>query len=687
MRLLGRVLSGLTLVACAAAWAYAAEENPPQSFLRVPLADKFFSEGATFADFNRDGKMDVVAGPYWYAGPDFKQRFEVYPPRPFEVNGYSDNFFAFAHDVDRDGWTDLVVVGFPGKEAYWYRNPAGKAGPWDRHLAFAAVDNESPAFCDLTGDGVPELVFHTAGRFGYAEIPAGDPTQPWPFHAISDDRGYDQFNHGLGVGDLNGDGRPDVLEKNGWWEQPAAGARDALWKFHRVPFAPAAGGAQMIVYDFDGDGDNDVVTSKNAHGYGLAWFEQVGSSDGGEIAFDEHLIMGQRPDESDYGVAFSQLHALALADVDGDGVQDFITGKRFWAHGGHDPGAHDPAVLYWFKTVREGGTARFVPYLIDNDSGVGTQVVAGDVSGDGRPDVVVSNKKGSFLFLQRTEAVDKIAREAAQPRPQPRSIAAAADQKVDQKNESTDGTTPKGANGKPLNLDFETGDLSDWMADGPAFAGQPIRGDTVRARRGDMQSGHAGNYWVGTYEVSQDEPQGTLTSASFEVTQPFASFLVGGGSSDATRVEIVREDNQEVVFKASGDDNERMHLAVSDLHSQLGKRVFVRVVDESSGAWGHVNFDHFRLHDKRPQGAAVAPLPAEARPPKDQYPFARISADQAAKVMKLPSGFSVKVFAAEPDVKQPIAMTLDDRGRVWIAEAYQYPIRAGQQGPRSNSRV
>ncbi len=371
MNLLGRVFSGLALVACAVASTHAVEESTLHSFRRVPLSDKFFAEGATFADFNRDGKMDVVAGPYWYAGPDFQQRHEIYPPRPFDINGYSDNFFAFAHDVDRDGWTDLIVVGFPGKEAFWYRNPAGKAGSWERHLAFATVDNESPAFADLTGDGVPELVFHTAGRLGYAEIPVGDPTQPWPFHAISDDRGYDQFNHGLGVGDVNGDGRADVLEKNGWWEQPAAGASDSIWKFHRVPFAPATGGAQMLVYDFDGDGDNDVVTSKNAHGYGLAWFEQVGSSDGGEIAFDEHLIMGQKPGDNDYGVAFSQLHALALADVDGDGIQDIVTGKRFWAHGGHDPGSLDPAVLYWFKTVREGGTARFIPYLIDNDSGVG----------------------------------------------------------------------------------------------------------------------------------------------------------------------------------------------------------------------------------------------------------------------------------------------------------------------------
>ncbi len=121
-------------------------------------------------------------------------------------------------------------------------------------------------------------------------------------------------------------------------------------------------------------------------------------------------------------------------------------------------------------------------------------------------------------------------------------------------------------------------------------------------------------------------------------------------------------------------------MVVADLQAQLGKRVFVRVVDESSGAWGHVNFDHFRFHDKKPEIRVAAP-PTTQLGAKDEYPYAKLPADKAASVMKVPDGFSVKVFAAEPDVKQPIAMTLDDRGRVWIAEAYEYPIRApGNKG-------
>ncbi|MGD9632927.1 MAG: PVC-type heme-binding CxxCH protein, partial [Pirellulales bacterium] len=667
------LLPYVALLFCAVSCA-AADEHQSRSFRRLALEDRFFSEGATFADVDRDGQVDVVAGPFWYSGPTFKAKHEIYPPQPFDIEGYSDNFFAFPYDFDGDGWTDVFVIGFPGKEAFWFRNPAGKAGHWQRHLAFAVVDNESPTFTDLTGDGKPELVCNSGGKFGYAEIPA-DPTQPWSFRPISDDRGCERFTHGLGVGDVNDDGRNDVLEKEGWWEQPAASEKDTVWKFHRVPFA--AGGAQMLVYDFDGDGDNDVVTSKNAHGYGLSWFEHIGGGDGGEIVFDEHLVMGEKPAENDHGVAFSQLHALALADVDHDGIQDFITGKRFWAHSTHDPGSLEPAVLYWFQTVRENGKARFVPHQIDDNSGVGTQVVAADATGDKRVDIVVGNKKGTFVFLNELKPEDAAALGKVPAKSEvtkPKADAASAE------------VTPLGPDGKPLNLDFETGDLRDWKVDGPAFASQPIHGDTVAKRLGGVTSGHYGNYWIGGYEIAQDEPQGTLTSTSFELTEPFASFLVGGGHEHATRVEIVREDTGKVVFEASGPMNERMWTAIADLTPHLGKPIFVRLVDEASGGWGHINFDHFRLHHERPTAApdavAKAPIP---QPALDDYPLANVPAAEAAAAMKMPPGFSAKVFAAEPDVKQPIAMTLDDRGRVWIAEAYEYPNRA--PGDKGRDRI
>jgi putative membrane-bound dehydrogenase-like protein len=232
------------------------------------------------------------------------------------------------------------------------------------------------------------------------------------------------------------------------------------------------------------------------------------------------------------------------------------------------------------------------------------------------------------------------------------------------------GVLPVGADGKALNLDFETGDLRDWTAEGEAFKGQPIKGDTVFARRNDMKSEHQGNYWIGTYEKGGDKPQGTLTSVPFKVTHPWASFLVGGGPWPETCVELVRKDTGAVFFRASGIEEENLRRVVVDLQALQGKEIFIRLVDKHSGHWGHINFDDFRFHTTKPD---FPPRPKTAAP--DVYPFAGLPPQKAATAMTVPDGFTVKLFAGEPDVKQPIAFCIDDRGRLWVVEAYSYPQR------------
>jgi hypothetical protein len=398
------------------------------SFKKITITRDFWGEGAHFSDFDHDGNNDICCGPFVWWGPEFKVRTAYSSPKPDRAKpvtdaeygpnyeafikgeqkpydgekGYSDYFLSYAYDFNSDGWSDIVVFSWPGDITAWYENPGKRdAGAWKRHIIFGVTDNESPALGDMNGDGKPELVCHTGGRLGYASLDWSDPTKEATYRAITkpDIKRYFRYTHGYGFGDINGDGKADILDKDGWREQPAQVEGDAEWVFHAKPFAPegARGGSQMQVYDVNGDGLNDVIAAWDGHGYGLAWYEQ--KKDG---SFTQHQLMGSKPEDSPHGVKFSQLHATTMADIDGDGVLDFITGKRRWAHGPNkdeEPGA--APVLYWFQIKRDGkGGADFIPHQIDDDSGVGTQVSAGDVNKDGKQDVMVGNKSGVFVFLQ-----------------------------------------------------------------------------------------------------------------------------------------------------------------------------------------------------------------------------------------------------------------------------------------------
>jgi hypothetical protein len=405
------------------------------TFAKQQLTDQFWCEGADFGDFNRDGRRDVVSGPYWYEGPAFTTRhafakadrvsksqkngqpveFPGYKGVLGNENEYSDYFFSFAHDFNGDGWDDVLTVGFPGVETFWYENPKGAPGAWPRHVALDVTDNESPRFTDLNGDGRPDLVCSSKGRYGWAEFDPRNPRAPWRWHPVSPDNQYHKFTHGLGVGDVNGDGKMDLLEKDGWWEQPASLAGDPPWTQHKQAFG--AGGAQMYAYDVNGDGLNDVITSLAAHGYGLAWFEQ--QREGGAVRFREHIFMNKEPGENRYGVHFSQLHALDLVDMDGDGLKDIVTGKRAWAHGpAGDPEPNAAPLLYWFQLKRGADkSVDWVPHQVDDLSGTGVEVKARDYNGDGRPDIVVGNKRGVFVFTHAAKPVSAAEWEAAQPKP------------------------------------------------------------------------------------------------------------------------------------------------------------------------------------------------------------------------------------------------------------------------------
>ncbi len=387
-------LSGIFLTA-------QASESP--GWNKLKLHDAFYAEGAGFGDIDGDGRGDLVSGPFWWKGPGFIESHVIYKADVFDIRRYSDNFFSHIHDIDGDGDNDVLVFGFPGKEAKLYLNSGDPASSseWEMVVIADQISHESPDFVDIIPGGLPEIVCANDRAFGYYES-GSDPTKPWKWNPVSDaGETVPRFGHGLGTGDLDNDGDLDLIDRYSWWENPGNAASGGLWEKHTWVSEPyERGGAQILVHDVDGDGQNDIITSLNGHGYGLAWFRQI-RTDSGEVHFERNDIMGESSVSNPYGVAFSQLHAVDLKDIDGDGLKDIVTGKRWHAHYGKDPGNNQEPVLYWFRCVRKSDGVEFIPYLIDNDSGVGVDVLVEDLNGDKRLDVVTASKKGVSIHFQK----------------------------------------------------------------------------------------------------------------------------------------------------------------------------------------------------------------------------------------------------------------------------------------------
>ncbi len=415
------------------------------SFKKTQLDTIFRSEGVGVGDLDNDGDMDIAGGSQWYEQASepggvsprtWKARPVLAPPKEFDPKGYSDSFMNYPDDINGDGRLDLVVVDFPGKQTWWFENPGGSSGPpetsppvatgglspnsqphaWPRHEMIPVTNNESPQYLDVNGDGVRELVAGFENGLMGISTRQSLATAPWKMLAIGAPGSVDiqRFYHGLGIGDIDQDGRNDILVPNGWWKAPDEMATTP-WTFNEAKLG--GGCSQMYVYDFDGDGDNDVL-SASPHDYGIWWHENEGSPQPSAVSNQpegkepEALApgaSGQKPlaishpptfKTHEIEKSFSETHAVVLADINGDGLPDFVTGKRWWSHGGHGPGGGEPAVLYWFELKRENGTAAWTRHTIDEDSGVGTAFEVADINGDGWLDFAISNKKGTFVFEQ-----------------------------------------------------------------------------------------------------------------------------------------------------------------------------------------------------------------------------------------------------------------------------------------------
>jgi hypothetical protein len=369
--------------------AQKAGQAGPVAFSKQVLTNEFIAEGVAVGDVNKDGKTDILAGAYWFEAPGWEKHELAEPQKFFYDKGYSNAFVSQTMDVNLDGWLDFVRIGFPGKEALWFENPKKKAGHWPVHTIHGTVGNESAGFADVDQDGKLDLLGGNSalGQMNWFRAPVSRKDLTWQQFTISKEKspGSEPFSHGLGLGDINKDGRGDVIIKEGWWEAPP----DPLqpnWIFHPAALGEAC--AQMYAYDLDGDGDQDVISS-SAHNVGIWWYEQKGEEPG-QVQWERHLISDK----------FTQTHGLALVDINADGHPDLVTGKRYFAHMGRDAGEYDPPVLYWFE-FKPGKTPTWIPHLIDDDSGVGVHVVAQDITRDGLTDIIIANKKGVFFFKQQ----------------------------------------------------------------------------------------------------------------------------------------------------------------------------------------------------------------------------------------------------------------------------------------------
>jgi len=378
------LISFLYLQSCSAQPSLGKSKNV--QFKKYTLTTDFVAEGGTVGDVNKDGKMDVLAGTFWWEAPNWI-RHELQPGQVFNTKQYSNTFLNYTLDVNYDGWPDLIKIPIPGAAATWFENPKNKTGFWKEHALFHAVGNESPTLIDVDKDGTMDLLCADSKnkKMVWVSAPVSAKDTSWTTHIISNDsvRGTHMYTHGLGMGDFNKDGREDVVMREGWWEAPAD-RKQTDWTFHPANLGDEC--SQMYPMDLDEDGDLDVITA-SAHSYGIWWHEQV--RDGDSIKWIKHEIYK----------GFSQTHGMALVDINGDGHPDLVTGKRYYAHNGHDAGAEEPSVLYWFE-YKPGKQPQWIPHQIDDNSGVGLQVVVQDMNNDKVPDIITSNKKGVYVFKQ-----------------------------------------------------------------------------------------------------------------------------------------------------------------------------------------------------------------------------------------------------------------------------------------------
>lgn len=351
------------------------------------------NEGMAVGDIDGDGKPDLVAGRNWYRNPEFVGR----PLRSIaDWNGYIESNGDYLMDVNGDSRLDVIAGSFLPTAVHWYENPGDETlrlgQLWKQHLLVDTGDtcNEGQLLEDIDGDGRPEWIVNSWKKgvpmriWRLVDCPPG--ADGVVFKCVAVTLGESANGHGVAVGDISGDGRADVLVGEGWYEQPASDPWSTAWTLHRDWDLHSS--LPMIVTDLDADGKNDLIYG-NGHNYGLYWWKNLGPDASGKISWKETLI--------DRG--YSQPHVLVMADLDGDGADELITGKRYFAHNGKDPGGTEMPCLYYYTW--DAKLANFSRHVIEEGHiGSGLQIVTHDLNADGKLDLAVAGKSGTYVLMQ-----------------------------------------------------------------------------------------------------------------------------------------------------------------------------------------------------------------------------------------------------------------------------------------------
>jgi hypothetical protein len=348
------------------------------------------AEGITTLDMNGDGRADILSGAYWYENPG--PQGGEWKRHQYRTVGIHEEFVSdcgeWTVDVNHDGAPDIVTTGWITNGVWWYENPRKPGVMWQKHLIADSYDTEGGWMADINGDGKPDLAVAHYRHQGILWIDFSG-AQPKVHHA----GGSEQDGHGIGIADIDGDGKPDLLTPTGWLRN--IDADKDQWEWH-ADWKLGDAGFPIIGYDVNGDGKMDVIYGRG-HSYGLYWLEQQG--DAANRRWVEHII-----DES-----FSQAHALALSDIDGDGQPELLTGKRYRGHNGNDPGSYDPMVVYYYKINRQTGDFTRHTISVNGTAGVGTQFIIADLDGDGDMDLATAGKSGVHFF--ENVKINKVAAE------------------------------------------------------------------------------------------------------------------------------------------------------------------------------------------------------------------------------------------------------------------------------------